>query len=352
MYFVLEPEEPQYGRAVTMQQPLRVGVVGLGLIGSLHARIFRELPHTELVAVCDVNEKTAREHATRLGCKAYSDFARMCASGALDAVSICTPDQYHPENALCAAQNKLHILLEKPVATTKSDALKIEAAARDAGVRLMPAHILHFDPRYAQLREAVERDEIGDIIHMYFRRTNPRANPKRLGGKVSIFHFIGVHDFEMMCCYMRARPTRAYCQMVSRVNAGIGCEDTVIATVNFDNGALGLVELCWALPDNPALGINTCASVIGTKAAGYVNILMDQGVSVIDERNVNYPDTLHWPEYNGRIQGDLKEELSHFATATLAGTPYVTRMENAIAAVSVIEACFASIKSGLPVDVH
>lgn len=334
-----------------MRQPLRVGVVGLGLIGSLHARIYHEMPNAELVAVCDMDAAVAKKHAERFGCKAHTDFAKMCAEDGLDAVSICTPDQFHLENARIAANNKLHMLMEKPIATTKADSLKIEAVAREAGIRIMAAHVLHFDPRYAQLRESIEREEFGDIIHMNFRRTNPRANAQRLGGKVSIFHFIGVHDFEMMCAYMRAKPTRAYCQRVSRVNAGIGCEDTVIATVNFDNGALGLVELCWALPNNPALGINTYAAVIGTRSAGYVNIL-DQGLSLIDAQNVLFPDTLHWPEYNGKVNGDLKEELAHFVTATQEGTPYITRIENAIAAVGVIEACFESIQSGMPAEVR
>jgi UDP-N-acetylglucosamine 3-dehydrogenase len=273
----------------------------------------------------------------------------MCDQEQLDAVSICTPDPFHLEAALYAAQKGLHILVEKPIAPTEADARQIEAAAKKNNVRLMAAHILHFDPRYAQLEEAIERGDIGEPIHMFFRRTNPRSNARRLGGKVSIFFFIGVHDFEMMCCYMRAQPIRAYAQRIARVHADIGCEDTVFCTINFDNGAVGVIELCWALPENSALGINTYAEVVGVKAAGYVNIL-DQGVSIISADRVLYPDTLHWPEYNGRIQGDLKEELQHFVTATLEGTPYRTNTETAIIAVRVIEACMESIRTGLPVD--
>ena len=228
----------------------------------------------------------------------------MCDEAALDAVCICTPDQFHLENALYAAKKGLHLLIEKPIATTEREAREITAAAAQAGVRMMVAHVLHFDPRYAKLQEAIDQGEIGDVIHMFFRRTNPRSNGRRLGGKVSIFHFIGVHDFEMMCSYMKCRPLRAYCQRVSKVNADIGCEDKVISTITFENGAVATIELCWALPENSALGINTYAEVVGVKGAGYVTI-MDQGVSLITESNVYYPDTLHWPEYNGRIQGCL-----------------------------------------------
>jgi predicted dehydrogenase len=214
----------------------------------------------------------------------------------------------------------------------------------------MVAQLLHLDPRYAKLKEAIRDGQIGDIIHMFFKRTNPRTNGRRLGGKVSIFYFIGIHDIEMMCWCAQSKPTKAYCQRVSKINADIGCEDTIMAIVNFESGAIGTVELCWALPENTALGINTYAEVVGLDGAGYVNI-MDQGVSVITKDNVYYPDTLNWPEYNGNIFGNLKEEIHHFISATQNGQPYIVDTENAITGVKVIEACFKSIETGLPVDI-
>ena len=333
-----------------MQQTLRVGVIGLGLIGSLHARIMAECPNAQLVAVSDINGDTARKIAAEHGCSAYTDFREMCDKEQLDAVCICTPDQFHLENAVYAAEKGINLLIEKPLAPTEQEARSILDTVQRTGVRMMVAHLLHFDPRYAQLRDAVQQGRLGEIIHMFFRRTNPRSNGRRLGGKVSIFYFIGVHDFEMMCACIDSKPCKVYSQRVSKVNADIGCEDTVLSTITFENGAVATIELCWALPENSALGINTYAEIVGTEGAGYVNI-MDQGVSIITKDSVEYPDTLHWPEYNGRIQGDLKEELHHFVSATLQGKPYITNPENAITAVRVIEACFQSIETGLPVEI-
>lgn len=333
-----------------MAEKLRFGVIGLGLIGSLHARILFEAPHAELTAVADINGVTAKEFGERYSCSSYTDFRRMCDEEELDAVCICTPDQFHLENAAYAAQKGLHMLIEKPLAMTEAEAREIVHAADSAGVRMMVAQLLHFDPRYAKLKEAVRDGQIGDIIHMFFKRTNPRTNGRRLGGKVSIFYFIGIHDFEMMCWCARCKPVRAYCQKVSKVNADIGCEDTIMAIVNFENGAVGTVELCWGLPENSALGINTYAEVVGLSGAGYVNV-MDQGVSVITKDHVYYPDTLNWPEYNGSILGNLKEEIHHFISATQNGQPYIVDTENAITGVKVIEACFKSIETGLPVDI-
>ncbi len=329
---------------------LRVGVIGLGLIGSLHARILSEIPNAELISVADVNGDLAAEIAETYGCKHYTNYKDLCDGGNLDAVSICTPDPFHKEAAIYAAEKGFHLLVEKPLAETEEEARAIVAAAEEKGVRLMVAHLLHFDPRYVKVREAVEQGVIGDVIHMFFRRTNPRTNGRRLGGKVSIFYFIGVHDIEMMCCYAKSSPVKAYCQKVSKINADIGCEDTIMAIVNFESGAIGTVELCWALPENHALGINTYAEIVGVGGVGYVDI-MNQGVSVITKENVHYPDILNWPEYNGNIMGDLKDELQHFVTATLTNQPYIVDTENAITAIKVIEACFKSIETGVPVDI-
>jgi UDP-N-acetylglucosamine 3-dehydrogenase len=334
-----------------MPERLKVGVIGLGLIGSLHARIVYEAPHAELVAVADINGGTAKEYGERFSCSYYTDFRKMCDEEALDAVCVCTPDEFHLENAAYAAKKGIHLLIEKPLAKTEAEAREIVRAAEAAGVRMMVAQLLHFDPRYARLKETVQGGQIGDLIHMYFKRTNPRANGRRLGGKVSIFHFIGVHDIDMMCWCAQSKPTGAYCRRVSKINADIGCEDTVMAIIDFENGAVGSLELCWALPQNTALGINTYAEVVGSEGAAYVNIIMDQGVSLITKDEVVYPDTLNWPEYNGSILGDLKEEIHHFITATQKGLPYIVDTENAITAVKVIEACFKSIETGLPAEI-
>ncbi|HYE67418.1 MAG TPA: Gfo/Idh/MocA family oxidoreductase, partial [Anaerovoracaceae bacterium] len=150
-----------------MPERLRVGVIGLGLIGSLHARILSEAPHAQLVAVSDINENTAREIGDRYFCNHYTDYKRMCDEEVLDAVCICTPDEFHTENAIYAAEKGLHLLIEKPLAKTEAEARKIVRAADSAGVRMMVAQLLHFDPRYVKVKDAIRDGMIGDIIHMF-----------------------------------------------------------------------------------------------------------------------------------------------------------------------------------------
>ena len=139
-------------------ETLRVGVIGLGLIGSLHARILSEIPNAKLVSVADVNGSLAEKIAKQYSCNYYTDYKALCDAGDLDAVCICTPDQFHGEIAIYAAKKGLHLLVEKPLAETEKTAREIVTAAKETGVRLMVAHLLHFDPRYVKVKEAVSKE--------------------------------------------------------------------------------------------------------------------------------------------------------------------------------------------------
>ena len=329
---------------------LRVGVIGLGFIGNLHARILSEIPNAELICVSDIQAEISKSYASKFNCQGYTDYQEMIEKNQLDAVTITLPDQFHEEAAVFCLEKGVNVLLEKPIAPTLDAAERILEAAKKHGTRLMVAQILHFDPRYAQLQESIRRGELGNITHMFFKRTNPRANAQRVNGQASVMYYIGVHDFEMLCSYSSSKATKVYCKKVQKINAHIPSEDSVFAMIDFEDGSVGVVELCWALPNNDMLGINTYAEVVGSLGAGYVEI-QNQGLSIITPEKVVYPDILHWPEYNGQILGDLKEELSHFVTSIIKGQPFLVDNNHALQAAAIIDACFESIESGNPCEI-
>ncbi|MEN6481261.1 MAG: Gfo/Idh/MocA family oxidoreductase, partial [Anaerolineaceae bacterium] len=93
---------------------LRIGVIGLGFIGELHARIVYELPNAVLVAVSDVRVDVTKKIAAQFGCCGYMDYKEMILAGGLDAVSITLPDELHEEAAVFAIEHGLAVILEKP----------------------------------------------------------------------------------------------------------------------------------------------------------------------------------------------------------------------------------------------
>jgi UDP-N-acetylglucosamine 3-dehydrogenase len=331
---------------------LRTAVIGCGLFGEKHACVLNDLPNADLVAVCDKNENVASTLAQKLGCSAYGNIESMLAKENIDAVTIAVSEDYHLSVAEFVARAKKHILIEKPIAKNYEEAQKIERLAKENGIRLMVGHILKWEGRFQYTAEAIKRGELGDIISIYLKRSTTNGTPRRLKGSVSIFHYMGVHDIEAMLTFAEpAKPIKVYVQGVSKKNTPYNDIDTVFSTITFDNGVVGCLQLCWALPDGGSCDFVIQGEVLGTKAVSYIT-MQNQGLAIYRENSpVEYPELTYQPEYYGHIHGKLYEEVSHFVTNTLNGEAYAVSTDRAILAVRTIDACFKSLKSGMPVEI-
>jgi predicted dehydrogenase len=331
-----------------MSDVLRVGVIGLGFFGARHAAIHAAHPSARLVGICDRDPQALRAVGSRTGARSFSDFHELLALPDLDAVSICLPDRQHEAAAIAAARAGKAILLEKPLAHDTAAAKRIVAAVEAAGVRLMVGHILRFDPRYVQLFHASAPELLGTPIHLRAKRNSTRATAQRLGAASSILFYMGVHDVDAMQWLARSRITRVYAQKCETL--GTGNEDALYAVVNFENGAIGSIDYSWAWPDGLMNGFRSAMEVVGTRSAAYVDT-SEQGFYVVGQDGTSGGDTHLWPEINGRIVGDLADELDHFIQATLTGRPYLQHHQEALDAIPVLDALAASAQSGQPVDV-
>jgi len=325
----------------------RIGVIGLGYFGSRHARIYADHPIADLVAVCDRDAARADEIGRSLGAQPYSDFRELLARPDIEAVSICLPDRLHVEAAVAAAEAGKAILLEKPLAHDTPSARKIVEAVEKAGVRLMIGHILRFDPRYVQVYEAATPEKLGEPIHLRAKRNGIRSVAARLGPATSILFYMGVHDVDAMQWIARSRISRVYAQ--KRQVLGTGNEDALYAVVNFENGAIGQIDYSWAWPDGLMNGYRCALEIVGTQSAAYLDCT-DQGFYAVGEATTG-ADTHLWPEINGRITGDLADELNHFVVAVRTGRPFIQRYQEAFDAIPVLDALARSAETGQPVDV-
>ena len=328
---------------------LRVGVIGLGYFGARHARVYQALPNARLVAVCDTDSERAHRIATEAGAAICPDYASLLARENIDAVSICLPDRLHTEAAVAAAESGKAILLEKPLAHDAVHARKIVDAVERAGVRLMVGHILRFDPRYVQVYAAAAPERLGEPIHVRAKRNGVRSTARRLGGASSILFYMGVHDIDAMQWIVRSRIARVYAQ--KRDVLGTGNEDALYAVVNFENGAIGSLDYSWAWPDGLMNGYRAAFEIVGTRAAACLDVT-DQGFYTVTDERTAGGDTHLWPEINGRIVGDLADEIAHFVEATLAGRPYAQHHREALDAIPVLDALAESARTGVPVDVR
>ncbi len=217
---------------------LRIGVVGVGVMGSNHARVLAELPGIKLVGVVDPDAKQ-REHVARaLGCAAFADLEAMIGSG-VDAVTIAAPTHLHREIALECAKRGIHILVEKPIASTIEEGRAIVAAARRAGVTLMAGHVERFNPAVQSLKRAI-KDQ--DILSIAITRVGPF--PPRMSN-VGVVIDLAVHDIDLIRWFTDSEIVEIQPQTSSAVAER---EDIALLQFRTASGVLAHINTNWLTP--------------------------------------------------------------------------------------------------------
>ena len=331
-----------------MSEPLGAAVIGLGMMGEGHARVWSELPDTRLVAVYDLLPERTRDLAEGWGCAAAASVEELVARDDVALVSVCTDDHRHAEPCLATAAAGKHLLLEKPLATTLADCDAIIAGCRAAGVKLMVGHLVRFDPRYAVARQAVADGEIGQVVQVYARRNNIAPNGRRIAPRTSVAFFLGVHDLDLMRWCVGSEVVKVYAESASKVLADLAAEDTIFALLKYGNGAAGCLENCWVVPEGVPCTLDARLEIIGTE--GMVRVTVgDEACTLVSAQRATRPDILYGPVVHGESQGALRRQLEHFARCVRGDREPLISGEDARAAVEVCVAIHESLQSGGPV---
>jgi nucleoside-diphosphate-sugar epimerase/predicted dehydrogenase len=144
---------------------LRVALIGCGRISAYHVAALNAIRGVEIVALCDLNEKVARETATRYGIRGcYIDAEAMLSETRPDAVHLLTPPGSHLPLARLAAKYRAHMYIEKPFAASEADARAIMNLAQEAGVQVCPGHSRLFDPVFLEACRRIGAGDIGRVI--------------------------------------------------------------------------------------------------------------------------------------------------------------------------------------------
>lgn len=309
-------------------------VIGCGFMGGVLARIGCELPYAHCTGLADINQDTANKLAKICGGQPYQDYELMLERERPDAVIIATPEFDHLAPVQSAARHGCQIFLEKPLATSMEDGDKINQACKEAGVKLMLGYILRFETSYALIKSAIAEGSIGKFMSAYARRIAGISEARRLKGRVSPVSYIGVHDIDQMLWYHPVPVKSVYARAVrGRVNAELGTYDMAWMMIEFADGAIGVHEVGWCLPeewakwDKPASWSgfgDVRMSVVGSEGA--VNMdFTPMNLYGVNREGWKMPDTRHWPEMHGKLVGAAKLELEHFFDCVMNDkTPLVT----------------------------
>jgi predicted dehydrogenase len=227
------------------QKPVKYAVAGLGYIAQIavlpafaHAR-----RNSRLQALVSSDPEKLAELGDKYGVEvrgAYEDYEDCLRD--VDAVFICTPNSEHAEFAVRAAHAGVHVLCEKPLAVTDAECDRIISACREAGVKLMTAYRLHFEPLYLEMIDLVRRGEIGEP--RYFSSSfSMHATPggirtqRELGG--GTLYDLGVYCINAARVFLDAEPTQVFAYSIRGARSGMPeVDDTTSAILHFTDERL------------------------------------------------------------------------------------------------------------------
>jgi len=222
----------------SVERPLRVGVVGVGIMGSNHARVFAGLPGTELVGVVDPDVKQADFVARTLGCAAVGEIGELLDLG-IDAITIAAPTHLHRDISLMCIERGVHVMVEKPIASTVEEGREIIEAARAAGVTLMVGHVERFNPAVEAIKEAIRGE---DILSIAITRVGPF--PPRMSN-VGVVIDLAVHDIDLIRWFTDSDIIEVQPQLSSAVAER---EDIALLQFRTASGVLAHINTNWLAP--------------------------------------------------------------------------------------------------------
>src|ERR1700748_2915761 len=226
------------GGTTDAKRTLRVGVIGAGVMGSNHARVLAGLPGTTLFCVVDPLA-AHRKRATELAnCRTFDSLDALLDAG-VDAVTIAAPTHLHHEIALACLARRIHVLVEKPIASTVAEGREIVDAAQRAGVTLMVGHVERFNPAVAAIKQAISGE---DILSIGITRVGPF--PPRMSN-VGVVIDLAVHDIDLIRWFTESDIVEVQPQLSSAVAER---EDIALLQFRTASGVLAHINTNWLTP--------------------------------------------------------------------------------------------------------
>lgn len=325
-------------------EPVKYGVIGLGFFGEMHAEVLSQMAGVELSAVCTRRPDRLKEVAGRFNVpKTYTDYHDLLQDDDIEAVSIVTHVNDHKDITVEALNAGKSVFLEKPMAGSVADCDAIIGAVKSANGKFMVGHICRFDPRVSMAKAAIDEGRIGKIVSMHARRNLPAHIGADVLDKISPLMGDGIHDTDLMLWLTGGRVETVYAQNVQVRK--FKHPDIGWAMYRFKNGAVGVIETVWYLPDSTPFTVDARMEIIGTKGAIYIDC-GNAGLTINDDSGVHKPDTAYWPVVAGGRTGALRNELEYFVGCVRTGeTPDIITPEESKIAVEVICAAERSAES-------
>jgi predicted dehydrogenase len=313
-----------------MTRALRIGVIGVGVMGSNHARVLSGLSGVTLIGVADPNLEQANFVARTLGCAAVATVEELLDLKP-DAISIAAPTELHHQVALQCIARGVHVLVEKPIASTVAEGQEIVAAARRAGVTLMIGHVERFNPAVEAIKQALRGE---NILSIGITRVGPF--PPRMSS-VGVVIDLAVHDIDLIRWFTDSDIIEVQPQVSSAVAER---EDIALLQFRTANGVLAHINTNWLTP------FKARTVTVATRAKYIMGDLLTRQVT---ECFGFQPDGSYSMRHLSVGHSEpLRTELTAFIEAARSGNPPAVTGEEGVASLDIATRCLADRTAKAP----
>ncbi len=336
---------------------VKIGVVGVGGMGSSHCLTIKELKETELAFVCDIDKDVAEKKGKEFGVPYFTDYKKAIKSGLCDAVVIATPHWVHPEIGIFAFKNGLHVLSEKPIAVTVADADRMIKAAKDSRKVFAVMFQRRTQSLVKKLKEIVKSGTIGEIkrtmcidpwyrAQSYYDSGTWRATWAGEGGGVLVNQ--SPHTIDLFT-YIAGLPAKVEAKTRASLHK-IEVEDEVAVALEYKNGAWGYFYTTTCEPAGKDASLYM--EIAGEKGKIVVNgtditlYTYSIPVSKFTHQSKNMWASLDVKEEKVKLDKDVnaghKEIVRNFAMAILKKEKLISPGQEGLNAVEFFNACILS----------
>ncbi len=339
---------PGTRRVIASGAPVRVGLAGLGSMGRNHLRVLSSLAGCRLVAVADPVDAALDAATAAHAVTGYREPLAMVEEADLDALVVAAPTMAHVALALAAIDRGIPVLVEKPLAATVDDAMRIVAASRAKSVAVQVGHVERFNPAVLELGRLLEAGWLSAIFAIASRRAGPF--PARIRD-VGVTVDLATHDVDILSWIAGERPERVYAELAQRMHATH--EDLLFGLLHFPSGATGMLDVNWLTPAKRRQLV-----VIGEEGMFELDYLT-QRLTFTKGADTTNPTLIGG--YAPTFEGDIAElpvtrteplaaELESFLAVVRTGGRPIVDVEDGMWAVAVANALLESAAARHPID--
>ncbi len=327
---------------------IKAAVIGCGLWGGVHMQAYSEYYRSDLVAVCDLDEKKAKEAGEKYQCRWTADPNFVFKDKEIRAVSVTTPDFAHTEVVLQAVGAGKHVLCEKPLATDVGEAERMVKAAHKNEVVLMVDFQNRWNPAPLEAWKIIKSGELGRPVLASGHLANTLFVPKKLlswSTKSGPEWFLLPHLIDLLTWFIGEKPIEVYAFGSKEVLPALGIDayDSIQAMIRYPESSAS-VSTSWILPESFPSLVDFKVHLFGTR--GKIDLTLDkQGVEFSGEKH-SWPFILGQQNAHGSHVGFAEQPIRHFVDCLFSGEAPICTGEDGLVNTATIQAILSSLNTG------